>query len=116
MVRVRNTAATTTHQFSDVECNRMDSAVDRHQMALQSPLFLPVRPTSSRPTKRRHNAYVPESIVDVVWELRDLESTRASTYKWKIRSGSTDAQRQTTAVHLVHIVSVEIFDSITYVI
>lgn len=79
-------------------------------------LFLPVRPTSSRPTKRRHNAYVPESIVDVVWELRDLESTRASTYKWKIRSGSTDAQRQTTAVHLVHIVSVEIFDSITYVI
>jgi len=49
VVRVRNTAATTTHQFSNVECNRMDSAVDRHQMALQSPP-LPSRATDLEST------------------------------------------------------------------
>jgi len=38
-----------------------------------------------RRNRRRSVRAAPESIVDVVGELRDLESTRASTYKWKIR-------------------------------
>ena len=90
--RSHNTAhgRASSHQFSDLEGER---PADRAPADGPPPPRRAAPRRASFPLDREACCVPPSIVVRPAGELRDPESTRASTYKWKIRSRrrATDA-------------------------